>query len=416
MYGMNSFTRKFTKEKIRNTRFYMDNHYFKFGDEYMPYSSFFKNAFINPDRYVAEVQNRVWSIYNYARSRDLVNVFCTISAPSEHHPLRQIFKNGTATGKVVKNKNYNKENTPKTTAKFLTKQFQKILNDRIFRNIPKADRCYFRVIEPHKDGTPHLHISIFIPKDSVPHFTKLFNRLFPSPLGKLEVNINNPVAYLMKYVLKTLDDLRFDNDNISDLTLWYIYHGICRIYTSRTLISLDVYRVLGGRFSLNELTLMYKEKRLTVYVDPITNKPSQIFDDYGNIWTKKLPIDINFNHMRQEAKPCLREKKHKFLVSCDGIEYQYSNGKLYNLENLPKIPSKMKDLQLYEYYKTLDIETVNMQHYGLVQNECVSRGLIDGEIAPLDSFGADFEHFEKPLNPYENEFNRFRHYFDDIGA
>lgn len=413
---MNSITRQRTKEKIRNTRYYLDNHFVKFGNEEMPYSHFFKNSFVNSDRYIAEIQNRVWSIYNYARSRDLVNVFCTISAPSEHHPLRQIFNNGKATGKVAKNKNYNKENTPKVTAKFLTKQFSKILKDRMWNNIPKADRCYFRVIEPHKDGTPHLHISIFIPKDKVDLFVKLFTRLFPEPMGKIEVNINNPVAYLMKYVLKTLDDLRFDNDNISDLTLWYVYHGICRIYTSRTLISLDVYRVLGGRFSLNELTIMYKEKRLTVYVDPLTNKPSQIFDDYGNIWTKKLPIDINFNHMRQEAKPCLRQKKVSYPVTYDGTQYQYSYGQLYNLENLPKIPSRMNNYALFEYFKTLDIENVNFQHFGLVQNECVRRGLIDGEIAPLDSFGVDFEHLSKPLNPYAEQFERFSHYFDEQGV
>ena len=74
----------------------------------------------------------------------------------------------------------------------------------------------------------------------------------------------------MKYILKTLDDLRADNQKITDLTLWYILHGICRIYTSRTLISLDVYRVLGGRYSLNELSVMYKDKEISILLCPET--------------------------------------------------------------------------------------------------------------------------------------------------
>ena len=83
MYGMTHETRKMTLQKIRDTKFYMDNNFVKFGDEYMPYSHFFKNAFINPHRYIAEIQNRVWSIYNYAQGKDLVPLFFTLSAPSE---------------------------------------------------------------------------------------------------------------------------------------------------------------------------------------------------------------------------------------------------------------------------------------------------------------------------------------------
>lgn len=39
-----------------------------------------------------------------------------------------------------------------------------MLNLRVLRNIDKEDKCYFRVYEPHKDGTPHLHFSLFVQK------------------------------------------------------------------------------------------------------------------------------------------------------------------------------------------------------------------------------------------------------------
>lgn len=393
MYGMTHETRKMTLQKIRDTKFYMDNNFVKFGDEYMPYSHFFKNAFINPHRYIAEIQNRVWSIYNYAQGKDLVPLFFTLSAPSEYHPKRQIFKNGKFTGKVVRNHNYNPENTPKKTAKYLSSCMRKITNDRAWRKIPKSHRCYFRVFEPHHDGTPHIHVMFFVPKENLFEFTCKVNDLYPAPQGELVVNVESPVHYLMKYVYKTLDDLRYGEDNISDLTLWYIYHGICRIYTSRTLISLDVYRVLGGRYSLNELTLMYKEKRLTIYVDPFSNKPTQIFDEFGQIWNKKIPIDINFNQMRQEAKPILRPKKQSFTVTYDGHDYLYKNGNLYDCDDIPIIPSKMKDLQLFQYFHFLNPDTCdNFIHYGITQNECIKRGLIDGEIQSLNHFNTKFDY------------------------
>lgn len=391
MYGINPQIRKITQQKMRDTKFYMDNNFVKFGDEVMPYSHFFKNAFINPHRYIAEIQNRVWSIYNYAQGKDLVPLFFTLSAPSEHHPKRKIFKKGKFTGKVVRNYNYNLENTPKKTAKYLSACMRKITNDRTWRKIPKSHRCYFRVFEPHHDGTPHVHVMFFVPKENLFQLTCKIHDLFPAPQGELVVNVESPVHYLMKYVYKTLDDLRYGEDNISDLTLWYIYHGICRIYTSRTLISLDVYRVLGGRFSLNELTLMYKEKRLTIYVDPFSNKPTQIFDEFGQIWNKKIPIDINFNHMRHEAKPKLLPKKQTFTVIYEDTEYLYKNGKLYDVDQIPIIPSKMKDYQLFDYFLTQDPETCdNYIHYGITQNECIKRGLIQGEIQSLNCFNTNF--------------------------
>ena len=274
MYGITAKSRKKALQKVDNTRLFLDNNFVEIGGEMMAYSQFFKNSFINADRYIAEINNRVNSLYIYANARDLKNIFLTLTLPSEFHRLKTL-KNG----KKVSNLKYGgrkilttlkhpitkkkirlinpKENRekyfPKSASKELSKMFQKVLMDRVYKDINTYNRVYFRVTEPHKDGCPHLHISMFVPEDKIKPLAALINRKFPSPASKVEVNVKNPVSYLMKYILKTLDDLRADNQNITDLTLWYILHGICRIYTSRTLISLDIYRVLGGRYSLNEL-------------------------------------------------------------------------------------------------------------------------------------------------------------------
>lgn len=372
MYGMDQHKRKITNDKMRNVKSYLDNNFIKFGDTEVPYSNFFKNAYINPNRYIAEIQNRVWSIFNYATSRNLVNVFCTITLPPEFHRLKKL-----KSGKIVRNQKYNIANTPKAGSKQLSKMLSKILKDNFYSSIPKEDRCYFRVTEPHHDGTPHLHISFFIPEDKVERFVKLFTRHFPEPLGKIETKVENPVSYLMKYVLKTLDDLRFGENNISDLTRWYVYWGICRIYTSRTLISLDVYRVLGGRYSINELTVMYKEKCLSVYVNPETNKVIQIFDEHGRIWCKRMPV-IDFA-MFKVQKPCIKKR-----IKPIKIQIFSKDGVLVNPVKKP-IPYRT-NYDLMQYYHSLDPLTCNYQHYGLVQNECIRRNLIEGEILSLNCF------------------------------
>lgn len=397
MYGLDQHKRKIAKDKIRNVKFYLDNNFIKFGDTEVPYSNFFKNAFVNPNRYIAEIQNRVWSIYNYATARNLVNVFCTITLPPEFHRLKKL-----SNGKTVRNRKYIPENTPKVASKFLSKMLAKILKDNFYSSIPREDRCYFRVTEPHHDGTPHLHISFFIPEDKVEKFVKLFTRHFPEPLGKIETKVENPVSYLMKYVLKTLDDLRYGDDNISDLTLWYVYHGICRIYTSRTLISLDVYRVLGGKYSLNELTVMYKEKRLSVYVHPDTNKVIQVFDEFGRIWCKKMPVDLDFA-MRKVQKPCLKD--HKKPIKVENFD---KDGILLNPVKKP-IPH-MKNYELLQYYFKLDPEECNLHHFGIVQNECVKRGLIVGQIQSLNDFSTDIK--TTNVNPYSDQLANFKAYLE----
>jgi len=412
MFGFTSKSRKVALNKVDNTRLFLDNNFVEIGGKTFAYSQFFKNSFINSDRYIAEINNRVNSLFTYAQAKDLKNVFTTLTLPSEYHRLKTL-----KSGKKVTNKKYGgrkilftckhptkkkkikfdnpKENRekyyPKQAAKVLTKMFEKIRHLRSYRDIPKDYRVYFRVIEPHKDGCPHLHISIFIPASKVLKFVSDVKELYPSPACEIETDVRNPVAYLMKYILKTLDDLRADNQKITDLTLWYILHGICRIYTSRTLISLDVYRVLGGRYSLNELSVMYKDKEISVLLDPETNKPMEILNEYGSIWSRKKSVNnVTYDKRKPISKTLERNKLEK------PVEI-YKNGKNYHyyryedeLIELPIVPAHMKDYVLADYYQSLDVEEVeSLVHFGITQNECIKRGLIDGQIQSLNDFNTE---------------------------
>ncbi len=387
MYGLYIEDKEYAMNKRRNQKNYLNNNYCEVGGKSLPYSAFFKNSFINADRYIAELQNRAWSLYDYAKLRNLSNVFVTLTLPSEYHPKRT-----TRKGKLVDNPNYIKdeEHNPKNGSKVLSKFMQQITNDRAYSKIPKDMRLYFRVTEPHKDGTPHLHISFFMPPENVDAFVAMVKRKFPSPQSDIETNVQNPVNYLMKYILKTLDDLRGNDENITDLTLWYIFHGINRFYTSRTLISLNVYRSVGGRYSLLELTRMYKDKELTVYYDPQNNKVMEVFDSFGQIYNRK-PVNVTSN----SGLPSMRLKPKMGLKSMMKKENIYTIPSEYDLDSKIATPAYMGDLELYDYYNSLDIENedTSLLHYGVTQNEMINRQLLtDMPLNNLDDFNIDFEH------------------------
>jgi hypothetical protein len=550
-------------DKIENQKDFLWGHYIEHNNEKIPLASFFKNTFINPDRYIAELQHRVWSLSEYASGRNLVNIFITLTLPSAYHPNKTLkngkiirnprFANGDMqvfdiftkkrpdilymhnfkvhrssrlnlwTGKVTKGsivkrkylsglkditcfddlfiifdnvadilrtdieiydiftkkrtifyQNYvfkqksiasvprfdgtfstisllRDDYAPVPASKALTNMWASIRKDRSWSQIDAADRLYFRATEPHGDGTPHVHISAWVPACSVQALVEAVHRLYPAPLADIatsyipesyklyekvykrdgswhnayklhessksfiKLQIQDTTAYLMKYIYKTLDDLR-TGKGITEITMWYIYHGICRFYTSRTLISLNVYRPLNGKFNLLELTQHYNNNTITVLLDPDSNIPRLIQYDDAIIWNKK---DFELKQYdRDDTNKDGRIKLRKIEVEIDGEQfYMYKLGSgLFKESNntddnalleekfdgdyIPApIPSSMKILQLWNYYNTLDPDDpfLNLHHYGHVKNTMIKRGLIDGEILPVGDFNTNFYDMEVAL-------------------
>jgi len=397
-YGLDKYDIKQATQKIEKQKAFLNKHYIRVGSKDIYLSEFTKNAYINSDRYIAEVNHRVWSLYHYANNNNLKNIFLTITLPSQYHPK---IKNKYKNPKFIDDGDH----TPKAGARELSKIYKRLLDLRAYRNIDKSDKCYFRVYEPHKDGTPHLHSSIFVPIDAiddvVASFEKFFKTNFPDLQIKIETNINNPVAYLMKYILKTFDDLR-DDKEITALSLWYTTHKITRFYTSRTLVSLDIYRVLGGRYSLIELTRMYKDQEISVFLEPDTRKVIEVFDRNMciPIWTRR--------YIQQEFKPN-KKVKLKYVkkddtasknlqvrfTDLDGNRFKVLNNQLVPISKYPLKPiCKQTDMNLYNHFKKMD-QSLNLnfdiKHYGLVKNELIKRGLIDGDIISVNQYNFEFD-------------------------
>jgi len=409
-YGLTKFERKYALKKLEYARSYLDNHFVEFGNKSFPLSDFTKNAYVNSGRYIASIYNRVYSLHKYAQINGLVNVFVTLTLPSEWHKYKTI---KTKSGKeiLVPNKNYIEFDedgimrTPKQGSKELTKMLKSIFDTRVYKSIDKEKRCYFRVTEPHKDGTPHLHISFFIPPDKVEKFKSMIENKFPSPASKVEINVNNPVAYLMKYILKTLDDLRKSPDDITDLSLWYIYHGICRFYTSRTLIAIEVYDKLLGSKSLLQLTHMYKDNELNMWYDEngrlmeITEGITMGFGvkHFVTIWQRidssdwaLVGEDIKSfkakTKLTYKSKFKLKEENEFVKIYVDGLEWGY----LKDNEAIKKViyPALLSDKELLAYYWSLDPDDpkVNYTHYGITREELKRRGIINEPPTSLNEY------------------------------
>ena len=412
MFGMSDNMLEKAKYKIKANKAYMASHGIMIDDKIIPFKNFVANSYINPDRYIAELQHRAWSVYDYAQENNLSNLFLTLTLPSHWHPMKS-FK-----GKLAKNKKFagrkvitvckhpltgqklfllnSDENIDKYSPKGASSELSRLLvllrNERSFRTIPKDERCYFRVTEPHKDGTPHLHVSFFLPQNNIDSCVRAINRLFPAPQSKVELNVNSPVHYLMKYVLKTLDDLREDVDNLTALSLWYVYHGISRFYTSRTFASLDVYRKLHGTYSLRNLTKAIQNDTVTVWREVSTNNIAHIENEFGSLYVPK-PILSRFadhqwrddidadehSYFNYEFEPIKFQSHNKapFIdVVIDGEEFILLNGVL---KKSKKQPYQMSDFNLYQYFQNIDINTVDLNHYVYTHNLMLERGLLVAE-------------------------------------
>ncbi|MCX6074930.1 MAG: replication endonuclease [Campylobacterales bacterium] len=227
----------------------------------------------NPQRYYGEIQNRINTLEREALNAGLTPVFLTMTLPSEYHEMKQI------SGKLEYNPKFNKS-SPKDNVKILTKLWAKLRQDRSLKELTKDQRMYYRVNEPHKDGTPHTHILLFIPKDQIDRVETAFKRLFIPVGNKFEKNIKSASSYIMKYISKTLP---MSKDKISKqdqyINAWYVKHRVNRFCSSRSMAPMYLYRLLSHRFSLYGLTQVRKGNTLQVLARLEDDKIMEIWDD-----------------------------------------------------------------------------------------------------------------------------------------
>lgn len=244
----------------------------------------------NPQRYYAEIQNRIDTLQREAQNANLTPVFLTITLPSEFHPMKQKSEYDTT---LVKNPKYNGIE-PREATKILTKMWAKLRQDRSLKDLPKNKRMYYRVNEPHKDGTPHSHILLFIPADRIDKVEKAFNRFYFQEANKFVKYIQNAKSYIMKYINKTLpkskEQITQDDEY---LNAWYIKNRVNRFCSSRSTAPLYLHRLLNHRFTLYALTQIKKGNSLKVLVTLDTEKIMEIWDDNELLYLRNENIEVH---------------------------------------------------------------------------------------------------------------------------
>ncbi|GKH60681.1 hypothetical protein CE91St25_10170 [Campylobacter ureolyticus] len=270
MYGITEIDKNLLKLKLKNQKKFLDENFLYINGEYKPYSDFYFSSWHNSNRYIAELNNRVSSLNKYANKKGLKPIFAVLTLPTEYHRKKQItLKIGK--NKLVYNKKFidDENHTVRAGADKLQSVVRSIMNSLHFRKIPKDERCYITTKEPHLDGTCHLNLLVFVPEKYVDDCVFAIKSRFLDTHSKITTDIKNPTAYIMKYIFKTLDDLRKNPsvDNLTDITFWYLKHRIRRFTMSLTFISLEIYRKLSGRIDLISLTKNYNKGLITVLID-----------------------------------------------------------------------------------------------------------------------------------------------------
>ncbi len=292
-YGLSPIDLSVVKEKLRIQKGFLTSSflYDRINKTHIPLADIVISVYHSPERYYAEIQNRVNTLEAIAKQRDLKPIFMTLTLPSEFHK-NKILKNG----KQVENLKYNGA-SPKESVKILTKMFAKLRQDRSLKELSKEERIYFRVNEPHKDGTPHTHILMFVPSDRIERVKKAYERLYDNRANDIQIitdDINNSVAYVMKYVNKVLplSKRKHLSEKEQYLNAWYSKNRVVRFNSSKTLAPLGLYRLLHNKFSMFALTKLVNEKSLSIFVTIDTNKIMEIFDGDEIIYARNDSYDL----------------------------------------------------------------------------------------------------------------------------
>ncbi|QKF64693.1 radical SAM protein [Campylobacter corcagiensis] len=403
MYGISELDKKFLKFKLKNQKKFLDENFLYINGECKPYSDFYFSSWHNSNRYIAELNNRVSSLNKYANDRGLKPIFAVLTLPSEYHRKKIItLKSGRK--KLVNNKKFidDENHTIKAGSDRLQSVVRSIMNSNTIRSIPKYEKCYITTKEPHKDGTCHLNLLLFVPKKFLSRSVNVIKNRFLDTHSKVTTDIKNPTAYIMKYIFKTLDDLRENSEleNLTDITFWYLKHKIRRFTMSQTFISLEIYRKLNGRYSLISLTKNYNKGLITVLLDPESKKPMQIFDEFGEIWQKRrvnhnnsIKTTIDWQSIKENRKDIKLNKLKSLNQKRRNLELYYSgelNPKEMSITN-------MSDWTLTNYYLAYDHSDENVQRLAILENELYKRGFNNltnnNDLLDLNDIDELYNHF-----------------------
>lgn len=341
------------------------------------------SANVNPKKYFAEVNNRVNSLFKYADMLNLYPVFLTVTCPPRFHS----------------NSNAYDGSSVKESVKYLSTRWASFLRLKIFKNIKKAvshNMIYIRVLEPHKDGTPHCHVLMFIPKNFILPVKKVFKRHFSSDGATRNANkeafkytwsghAGGAIAYILKYINKTFKHALVDKMTLE--AYYYAFHSIRRFTTSQTLLPLYVHRRIKQHEKFRDFiwtTLKYKDGTIYHIFDKKVFLYRYMTEDDGLqedvLYSRSPDLDQLFpkktTHVPISIKSTRKAPPPSIFINDRLSEYVFNHNRFY----VAKKPfEQYSNFAILEYYNNLDVDHCDINHLIHIRNICVSRGLVNSD-------------------------------------
>ena len=447
-YGISSFDVNYIQKKINLQKEYQESFTFTTSSGAVKTLADVSLSANLSARYYAQLVNKVNTLQQLMTNTNLFPVFLTITLDGWLHNLHYGDYSSFTNDDEESNQNFynylpenDKYGYLKTKAlnresfevndlyKVIRYQWERFTKTHYFLQMRKSHKIgYLFATEPHLSGVPHCHVLLYIPSDYIQKikndFARIFNapmnisqdssRLSPEQIRNGELNgfqwtISNPVGYILKYVTKSFMDIKNQTD-IDELQAWYIKHRIVRFTTSHTLVPQWVY---SKAYPLENDWLYLTEVKNNSFCEWSKEDNYFKFEDYN--LSKTLIFNNGLYQMFQNGelirefgeikKPVVLEQSMKFKpkfsfkkktrfipVDINGKKYFLYKNNL--IEDIPVFqPTLAKDYQLLRYFYNLelkDINTINLQHYGLVKNECIKRKLIDSELVSLNDYNSNF--------------------------
>lgn len=431
-YGLTVHDLKFCRDKIDSQRSYLSNNHFHTGTGQVKTLldvSFSANI---SERYYSQLSNKINTMSDLAKSQNLKPVFLTItldgffrqlltgnykkwdkkSDDEKTEYLRHI-PNNEAHGFLRDKIRSQSKFTVKDCYNCLAFQWYHYASGYAFKKLKKEGKqfIYLKACEPHKDGVPHFHVLLWIPESYFSSFQKDFERYFPAPRNHepiqngnrgdtqgFQTAIYNPVGYIMKYATKSFMDLRTGED-LNYLQAWYIKHKIRRITTSHSTVPQWVYQKIfvieKDWFHLTDLNIREpllcewnKEDNYFIFIE---DNGRVLEYDRGVLTLRYLNGGIikqfgeftdtpKTSPRKLEPVPSIWKPKEdiRHFIDCfiEDDHYLYRDGQLSKYTPQPLM---MSDFDLYDYWHSMDMETVNVHHFAHVRNVMIDRGLLKGE-------------------------------------
>ena len=428
LYGITSFDMDFVNTKINNQKEYLNALNFTTSNGSVKSLMEVSMSANLSARYYAQLVNKVNTLQQAMANENLTPVFMTITLDGWLHDLHSndytrfkdecLFKlpendkYGYLRTKALENQAFDVHDLYMV----LRWNWDRFTSTRTYKNMKKSSKVgYLFAVEPHKSGVPHAHVLLYVPYDYIAKLKEDFKRIFdatmnitqdesrlsPEQIRNGELNgfqwtISNPVGYILKYVTKSFMDIK-NQTKLDELQAWYIKHRIVRFTTSHTLIPQWVYNKCYPLekdwlylTQLKESAEWAQEDDYFKFEDTNLDKTliynrglyqmfqnGELIKEFGT-YKEKPTFDY-----RYKDKFIIRPKKKKipiFLV-INGVKF----------DTYVKPIARRGNWELYNYYNTLDPETCNLHHFGIVQNELIKRGLIEGTIQSLNNFNTNFD-------------------------